>query len=168
MPLTTSHIYLVKANDLLISHCHCGDGQITFPPQMDCPWCGCGWLFTCITCRKAFCFAKGIVVYESWEDTAKRDLRNRSKTDPTDDDVKSWVGAMKVLLADVVEGPQYVCLDGFIIPTTDSAIRFEGWHSRHDLPYVPQVLALSDSSVMQSSIGNPKYWWSTALPKDGA
>jgi hypothetical protein len=81
------HIYLKKANDELVSHCRCAEALITFPPQMDCPWCGCGWLFTCIECRRAFAFAEGIVVDELWEETAARDLRNRWKTDPSNQDV---------------------------------------------------------------------------------
>jgi hypothetical protein len=168
MSATAAHIYLVKANDRLVSHCRCGDGQVTFPPQMDCPWCGCGWLFTCVSCRKAFTFATGIVVNESWEETARRDLRGRSKEDPSDEEVDDWVAAMKELLSDVTEGAEYVCLDGTVIPTTEAEIRFEGWHSWHDLPYVPQVAALSDPSVLQSTIGDPEYWRSTALPENEA
>jgi hypothetical protein len=147
-----------------VAHCNCNNGLITFPPQMDCPWCGCGWLFTCIECRKAFTFAKGIVLDESWEETAKRDLGGRSGREPNTEDTESWVGAMKELLGEVVEGQEYVCLDGLIIPTGGSAVRFDGWHSRHDLPYVPQTAALSDPSVLRSILGNPKYWKSTALP----
>ena len=106
MPLNDDHIYLAKANDNLVSHCRCAEALITFPPQMDCPWCGCGWLFTCIVCRKAFTFAKGVVVSEPWEETAKRDLRNRGK-EPTVDEVSEWVNAMKELLSDVRVGEEY-------------------------------------------------------------
>lgn len=47
----TKTIYLIKDNDDLCSHCACETAYITFPPQMDCPWCGCGWLFSCTACR---------------------------------------------------------------------------------------------------------------------
>src|SRR6266566_1407987 len=53
-------IYLRKANDNLVSHCKCDEAYISAPSQMDCPWCGCGWLFTCSHCRKAFTFAEAV------------------------------------------------------------------------------------------------------------
>lgn len=168
MPLKTSHIYLKKASDDLVSHCRCAEALITFPPQLDCPWCGCGWLFTCIECRKAFTFADGIVVDESWEDTAQRDLRNRWNKEPSVQDIAQWVDAMKELLADVRVGQQYVCLDGLIIPTSATSLRFTGWHSRHDLPFVPQVKALTDSSVLPSILASRAYWQRTAAEPPGA
>jgi hypothetical protein len=134
---------------------------------MACPWCGCGWLFTCIECRRAYTFAKGVVLNESWEETANRDLRSGWGKEPTVQDVQSWVGVKRGLLGEVVEGEEYVCLDGLIIQTSVSAVRFNGLHSRHDLPYVPQVAAVSDPSVLQLVLGDPKYWKSTAHP-DGA
>ena len=54
----TKTVYLVKANNDLISHCACSNAVIGAPAQMDCPWCGCGWLFVCSKCRKAFSFAR--------------------------------------------------------------------------------------------------------------
>jgi hypothetical protein len=162
MPQQPSHIYLKKANNELVSHCRCTEALITFPPQMDCPWCGCGWLFTCIECRKAFTFVEGVVVNETWEQTAARDLRNRWKTTPSNEDVSQWVGAMKELLADVRVGQRYVCLDGLFIPTDATSIQFEGWHSRHDLPFVPHVQALKDRSVLSCILGSQEYWKRTA------
>jgi hypothetical protein len=168
MPLNDDHIYLAKANNKLVSHCRCAEALITFPPQMDCPWCGCGWLFTCIVCGKAFTFAKGVAVSEPWEETAKRDLRNRWRKEPTLDQVSEWVDFMKELLSDVRVGEEYVCLDGMIIPTTATSVRFEGWHSRHNLAFVPQVIALKDPSVMRSLLGAPSYWERTAVEPAGA
>lgn len=160
---TANHVYLAKASDELVSHCRCEAALITFPPQMDCPWCGCGWLFTCIECRKAFTFAEGIVVEEPWEETARRDLRNRWKSDPSDEDVAEWVAAMRELLADVRVGQRYVCLDGLFIPTAATSLRFEGWHSQHDLLFVPQVKALTDPTVMSSILASQSYWQRTAI-----
>jgi len=166
-PKKNGHIHLAKANDDLVSHCRCAEALITFPPQMDCPWCGCGWLFTCITCRKAFTFAKGVFVPEAWEQTAARDIRNQTGNEPEPDDVTAWVGAMKELLSDVRVGEQYVCLDGMIIPVRAHAVRFEGWHSVHDLASVPQVAALRDPTLIESVLGNREYWERTAIEADG-
>jgi hypothetical protein len=170
-----SHIYLAKANNDVVSHCQCAEALITYPPQLDCPWCGCGWLFTCIECRKAFTFAKGVIVEESWEQTAMRDLRTWQEDDgsvspwaPEGGEVAKWIEVMKDLLSEVRVGEQYVCLDGLIIPTNATSVRFEGWHSRHDLPFVPQVQALRDRSVVSSLLSNPEYWQSAALDPDGA
>ena len=78
------HLYLRKANNDLVSHCRCAkeDALISSPCQMDCPWCGCGWLFTCSRCRKAFTFAEGVEVHESWEETANRTIRNLYRREP--------------------------------------------------------------------------------------
>jgi hypothetical protein len=158
MPTESCHIYLTKANDDLVSHCRCQQALITYPPQMDCPWCGCGWLFTCIECRKAFTFARGIMVDESWEQTAERDLRNRFKQPAKAEHITQWVTAMKQLLADIQVGEEYVYLDGFFIPKNATAIEVEGWHARHDLPYVPQVAAMSDRAIVSKILADRAYW----------
>lgn len=162
-----SHIYLKKANDDLVSHCYCAEALIAFPPQMDCPWCGCGWLFTCIECRRAFTFAEAAVVNETWEETGARDLRNRWKREPSEQDVSQWVEAMKELIADVQVGQRYVCLDGLFIPISAASLAFVGWHSWHDLPFVPQVKALTDRSILISILGNQAYWHRTAAEPSG-
>jgi hypothetical protein len=55
-----SRVYLCKDNDDLISHCTCREALVAPPGQADCPWCGCGWLFSCLSCRKAFTFARAV------------------------------------------------------------------------------------------------------------
>jgi hypothetical protein len=158
-------IYLAKENDDLCSHCSCETAYITFPPQMDCPWCGCGWLFSCITCRKAFTFARGVEVDESWDELARRDLAAWHRP-PTDEDVEEWIKAMKALLSKVEVGKQYICLDGYIIPTDASGVRFRGWHSEHDLDFVPQVAALDDYFVMENILSSVDYWRARAIPRE--
>ena len=157
-----SHIYLAKDSNDLISHCRCTHALVTFPAQMNCPWCGCGWLFTCIECRKAFTFASGIEVNESWEDTARRDITNKWG-DATQQDVSDWVAAMEELLADVEVGGRYVYLDGAVIPVEERTVRFDGWHSRHDFDCVPQIAALADYSIVQQVLSNAEYWQRHAL-----
>lgn len=53
-----SILYLVKKNDDVISHCKCEESFVGEEGQLDCPWCGCGWLFSCSKCRKAFTFSE--------------------------------------------------------------------------------------------------------------
>jgi hypothetical protein len=159
-------VYLIKDNDELCCHCSCDDAYITFPPQMDCPWCGCGWLFTCIQCRKAFTFARAVEVPDTWEQLACRDLAGRWSTEPKSEDISGWVAAMKALLAHVEMGKQYVCLDGLFIPTDAACVDFEGWHARHRLDFVPQVAALDDYFVSENILNNRLYWTMNALPRD--
>jgi len=140
--------------------------MITYPPQGGCPWCGCGWLFTCIKCRKAFTFARGDWVNETWEATARRDLTNGWGREPSEKEIAEWVSAMEELLAKVVVGEQYVCLDGLIIPTDATHVSFEGWYARHDFDYVPQVAALEDPNVEAEFLCNPTYWQTNAVDRE--
>jgi hypothetical protein len=159
-------VYLIKDNDELCSHCTCETAYITFPPQMGCPWCGCGWLFTCTSCQKAFTFARAIEVDESWKELARRDLVGKWTDTPSDEDIDAWIEAMQAILSNVEIGKQYVCLDGLIIPTDASRVRFQGWHSEHDLEFVPHVAALDDYFVMENILCNRDYWQSRAIHRD--
>ena len=154
----TKIIYLQKANDDLIAHCRCGDGHITYPPQIGCPWCGCGWLFTCIECRKAFSFARGVQIETSWEELARRDISNRAYKPVTDEEVAHWISTMKKLLRDVRVGGVYACIDGHIFDKDVKNIEFTGWHSSHRFEVLPQTAALSDPTVKTKVLGNESYW----------
>jgi hypothetical protein len=159
------HLYLRKANDELISHCRCSpnDALIGAPGQLDCPWCGCGWLFVCRSCRKAFTFAEAVEIEEPWEETATRCLRGFWGRDPEPGEVEQWIGCMQILLKDIRPGNRYVYFDGWIVPTKADGITVEGWHSRHDLAVVPQVEALRDRRIIPELLAAPGYWQSTAL-----
>jgi hypothetical protein len=161
--LMPSHVYLVKESNALVSHCTCAAAQIAFPPQQSCPWCGCGWLFTCIDCLKAFTFARAVELDESWRSLAYRDLRNHTN-EPELSEVEAWIDAMRELHADVVVGQTYVYLDGVFIPVDFSSVHFDGWHARHAFDFVPQVAALTDPSVIERFLANPDYWNANAPP----
>ena len=167
-PPAKKHLYLKKASNELISHCTCDDAPITFPPQMDCPWCGCGWLFCCANCRKAFTFAVAVEVDESWEETALRDLNGRGPAfeQPTPDEVAAWVEAMQVMCAELEPGEEYVYLDGWFIPRETEEIEIEGMHAFHDLTCVPQVVALTDKSILEEILSNQDYWKENEVPPD--
>lgn len=161
-------IYLRKANSNVVNHCKCADGYISAPGQMDCPWCGCGWLFTCSDCRKALTFAEGVEVDFTLEEMALRDLQhwNRAGTAPSAEDIQGWVDFMRTFLQGVELGRRYVYLDGVVIPTDADGITFEGIHSSHDLAVVPQVEALRDQSIIRDLLSNPRYWHESALQRD--
>lgn len=159
------HLYLRKANDDLVSHCKCDkvDALITTPGQMDCPWCGCGWLFICGRCLKAFTFAEGVEIDESWEETGDRTIRAHYRRDPEPGEVEEWVGFMKILLKEVQVGGKYVYFDGYVISATADGLAIEGWHSHHDLGFVPQVAAIHDPAVRDGLLSSREYWQSNRV-----
>lgn len=150
--------YLKKHNDELISHCKCEFAIAAYPPQMNCPWCGCGWLLTCIDCRKAFTFAEAIELDTTWEELAKRDIESRGHKTASAEDIDCWVDSMKEIMAEIEVGKVYVCLDGNIIPANAKSVDIEGWMSKHDFEFVPQVEALKDPSIIDKYLSNSEYW----------
>jgi hypothetical protein len=133
---------------------------------MDCPWCGCGWLFTCSRCRKVFTFAEAVEVNESWEETADRTIRNLYHREPEPGEIEEWVGFMQLLIRGIRPGHQYVYFDGWVFPISAEGIRVDGWHSRHDLDFIPQVAALNDPNVDDALMSSKAYWMSTAIEQD--
>lgn len=151
-------VFLAKANNDLISHCKCEHTFIGAPAQMDCPWCGCGWLFICPKCRKAFTFARAERCELTWEQLAHNDLDGKYGRQPSQEEVDEWIGYMKLLTKDLVISKQYAYIDGWVFPVDEVQLRFEGAHARHHLAAVPQTMALSDRESLQQTLGNREYW----------
>lgn len=151
-------IYLEKANDDAISFCKCGDGRISYPPQADCPWCGCGWLFTCVSCRKAFTFARGVELDCTYEELARKDLKIMLNREPNEDEIEEWVEEITKVLSVVKVGQTYVILDGNIIDVTDTDIDFEGWYAKHKFEQLPQVRAIENMEVIHEHLTQEEYW----------
>lgn len=164
------HVYLRKANDDFVSHCKCvkADALISSPGQMGCPWCGCGWLFICSRCRKAFTFAEGVEIDETWEETADRTIRGLYQREPEPGEVEEWIGFIKILLKGVKPGRRYVYLDSYVIPTTAPGISIQGLHARHELGFVPQVAAMTDPEVRDRLLSSRAYWESNRLGRQDA
>lgn len=129
---------------------------------MDCPWCGCGWLFICRHCGKAFTFAEGVELDEPWEVTAERAIGSQSP-----DEIAEWVEFMKILVKGVEPGKRYVYLDGYVISTAEEEISIDGWYARHDLGFVPQVTALLDPRARDHVLASPGYWESGHIERAG-
>ena len=88
--------YLVRSGSDVLCHCDCEDAPVSFPPQADCPWCGCGWMFTCLKCRKAFLFARCVPRRETLEELAAIDsVAFGCKSEDKDEFVASWLDYMK-------------------------------------------------------------------------
>lgn len=151
-------IYLKKANSDLIDFCDCDDGLIRSPGQMECPWCGCGWLFTSITCRKAFTFAVAVELETGWQDLAKRDLQGFGVKDPSKKDINDWITPMKQMLENVKLGQIYAYIDGCVFQKNSTNIKFEGLYARHKFTQLPHTKALSKPLVEKQVLSNPTYW----------
>jgi hypothetical protein len=160
--MDTSHSFLDNADRDATGHGQCDPALMAYPEQLDCPWCGCGWQFTCLQCRRPFTFATGIEVDDPWDNFARYDLESAGVPDPPPYLARARAEAMEKLLTGVRVGQHYVYLDGAVILADAPGVHFTGWHSRHDLDFVPQVKALTDPSVVKDILANPDYWKSTA------
>ncbi len=128
---------------------------------MDCPWCGCGWLFICSRCQKAFTFAEAFEIAEPLTKIAVRVMPHSNHGSPTKKEITNWLAWMNILLKGIKVGKQYVYLDGWIISTSEKSVHVDGWHSRHDLDFVPHISALAGKAHLSEILGSIEYWHST-------
>jgi hypothetical protein len=149
-------IYLVKDSDDLVCHCHCQPApMIAVPHPADCPWCGCGWLFSCIDCRKAFTFARAVVVPWRWDEIAVRDLSQfglEPEAVPVD-----HIKRIAHLMDRVILGQRYVHLDGRLVWADADGVRLVGHYASHALDRIPQVAALTDPR-WKEMLSSRAYW----------
>ena len=152
---------IAKANDDAINWCECEGAIAGYPGQLDCPWCGCGWLFSCHRCRKAFTFG---VVTEADQDLsalAREDQKNRGMTV----NVKvttDWVDYMVKQLKPFAPGTEVVYLDGRVIAADKAPVRFKGWYAQHSMKTLPH--ARRDGKAIDAMLGDVDYWRSRELP----
>jgi hypothetical protein len=156
-------VYLVKASNDLISHCMCPRAIVGAPAQMDCPWCGCGWLFVCPACRKVFTFARAEEVELTWEELAHKDLDGKWSREPSSLEIKAWISFMKLLLKDLKVGKEYVYIDGWVLPADSRNLQFDGWHAHHELVARPQSAALKNRKDLERTLDSREYWESRKL-----
>ena len=133
--------YLSKANDDVLSHCACTDTLAAGPAQLDCPWCGCGWLTTCIKCRRAFTFARVVDVDRTYADIVREDFAARGDT------------ALDEEVGDIV-----VYLDGSYLPLDTENFAYDGWFAQHDFDRLPHALALEQPNALRDTLGDKQYW----------
>lgn len=155
--------HLVKANDDVLSHCKCAASLAAGPGQLDCPWCGCGWLISCMDCRKAFTFARVTEVDMTYRDLAARDLAARG-FDADEEDVAEWAKWLEEALAPLPIGAIVVYLDGHYLPVDARDIDIEGDFAAHQFAQLPHALALDDPSQLRATLGNTGYWLERELP----
>lgn len=158
-------LHLIKDSDDLVSFCKCEQSVVGAPMQLDCPWCGCGWLFSCKDCGLAFAFAKAVMLDTTWEEIAESTLKN-TEFPYKKKDVKLWAGWLEEMCEDLEEGHRYVYFDGAVIDCDYDDIEFEGQYAAHELDFIPQVAALKDPKVKDEILENPEYWMERRLEEE--
>lgn len=149
--------YLVKANNDVLSHCQCEDAPAAGPVQLDCPWCGCGWLFSCIKCRKSFTFARVVEVDRTYADIVHEDLAKRSSA-VDEEDVEQGAEWMAEALADVAVGDIVVYLDGSYLNIDITNFAYDGWFAQHDFDRLPHAVAREQPAALRDTLGDKEYW----------
>lgn len=168
--MTTQTLYLAKADNTGICHCECEEAIISWPGQMDCPWCGCGWLFTCMKCRKAFTFAQPVRLDMSLEELARMECEQTDSTREPDEEMIGDIVEMMSGLLSAIEDEEdtFVYFDGYLIPTfydelfssgQESPLEVQGLHRDHMLSEVPQLRFRDDPTQAEASwLADEGYW----------
>jgi hypothetical protein len=155
-------VLLTKSEAQLICECQCESAIAVPPQQLGCPWCGCGWLFVCAHCRKAFTFAEAVETEADLWEVARSCLRQMSSVVPGRDDIDEYAASLEEFYRGVEVGKTYVYLDGHAFATDAPGLEFCGLHSCHELAFVPQMEALHDRSIVSELLRNPAYWSNTS------
>ncbi|GAB5389374.1 MAG: hypothetical protein Alpg2KO_23420 [Alphaproteobacteria bacterium] len=159
-------LFLYKANDDGISHCTCApaDAVAMSPGQMDCPWCGCGWLISCRNCNKSFTFAVVRETDESLIELGRKEVEARGISDSvTEEEIADWAEAMAADINRFEPGQIVVYLDGHYWPVDTVDIEFDGYFARHHLQRLPHILAAIDPALIDRLLGDKDYWMKRQL-----
>lgn len=165
MPEST--LWLVKDSNDVVSHCACPRAISGDLPQLDCPWCGCGWLFACAECGKSFMFARVERVPESRTALARRLHREAFGEDPEPEELADAVQHFEALVDGYKEGDRVVVLDGVILPADGGQpISLEGLFASHEFDELPHVLARTNPGILQETLASEEYWLERRLPDE--
>ena len=155
--------FLFKANDDVISHCRCENEPAASTTQLDCPWCGCGWLISCSKCLKAFTYGVIRDVDEPIIEIGKREALKRGYDDITEAEHVAWAEAMENEFASYNIGQTVVYIDGSYFPVDASNVAFDGYFARHSFVTLPHWDALTNPAALRSVLGEESYWLSREL-----
>jgi hypothetical protein len=158
--------FFFKANDHVLSHCTCdpADAPATSTHQLDCPWCGCGWLISCGTCGKAFTFAEVRETDVPLVEFGRREVAARGLKDIPEAEIEDWAEGMAEMLDNFEIGDTIVYLDGSYWRIDERDIHFDGYYASHHLDRLPHAEALRDPALLDRFLGDTKYWFERELP----
>jgi predicted RNA-binding Zn-ribbon protein involved in translation (DUF1610 family) len=156
--------YLFKANDNVISHCHCDDAPAMSTGQLDCPWCGCGWLISCSKCRKAYTYGVIALTDRSLIDLGREEVKSRGLTNVSEQEIAEWAEGMSEAFEPFSIGETIVYLDGSYFSLDATDIEFDGYFAHHEFKVLPHKVAMSDTAQLDAILGDPTYWRKRELP----
>jgi hypothetical protein len=149
---------LRKANDDVLSHCKCSTSLASLPSQLDCPWCGCGWLIGCTQCRRSFSYARVAEVETDYETFIQNDRRRSEYPDFDRSELKNYALWLEDTLADIPVGTTVVYLDGMYFDLNSEPGLFEGLYAVHELQRLPHFVALTNPAYLRATLGERSYW----------
>lgn len=150
--------FIFKANNDVLSHCECVGEPAMSTGQLDCPWCGCGWLISCSSCTKAFTYAVVKETEVPLAELGRREAKRRGLTSVTDQDCEEWAAGMAEAFEPFEVGDVVVYLDGHYWLLGARNVRFEGYFATHDLVELPHATALRDPGALGAMLGKKAYW----------
>lgn len=155
-PGAEAYLHLEKANDKGICFCKCERALVAVPDQMDCPWCGCGYLFACARCGLAFTYAKPVVLHTPLSEIVAQDLIGRGFEDE-DGLFEGAAADMAMMLENVEEGKEYVYFDGYAVALDEEDVTIEGLHGSHHFDRLPHAEELDTPGAFEV-LTSPDYW----------
>jgi hypothetical protein len=159
-----THKYLFKANDDVLSFCTCENEPALASGQLDCPWCGCGWMISCSNCGKAFVFGEVRETDIPYAELGRREIAARGLKDVSLAQAAEWAEAITEALEPFEVGDRVVYLDGWYWKVDSTDVEFEGFYARHSLDRLPHAEALRRPAALKEALGDPQYWLSRELP----
>ena len=132
--------------------------------QLDCPWCGCGWLIACSKCAQSFTFAEVRNTELSLEELGRREARTRGLATVTEDELADWAAGMAEALDYFDVGDIVVYLDGSYWTIDATNVEFSGYYASHSLERLPHAEALSDPPRLSAILGDQRYWLDREKP----
>jgi len=176
-------IYLTRASAEGVCFCSCAEALVVPPgvDQAECPWCGCGWLFDCILCRKPFTFAKALEtdltpqmvidldrleVDRVYERPKTRDLAGRAIEHLVAQRARDVFESNH--LRHLVVGEEYVYLDGLVLPAHPGRhveIHAVGMYGTHH-GELPHAVHRASPEAMRKALDRA-YWGQAQALKHG-
>src|SRR3546814_15134276 len=132
--------------------------------QLDCPWCGCGWLIPCLTCRKSFTFAEVREMDIPLIEVGRREVVARGLTNVSEEEIAEWAEGMAEALDEFEVGDVVVYLDGHYWKRDAVNIVFGGYYVTLSLKRLPHAEALSDPALLDRVLGDKAYWLTGERP----
>lgn len=121
-------------------------------------------MFSCLSCRKGFVFAKVVESSTSYLEIVQRDAAVFGIIASHDDpDLIEEVDFWRTQVEHLNVGQVCVILDEKIIPIESQNISFDGSFAHHKFDVLPHVSARGSKDALLSILGRTEYWTSREL-----